>query len=211
MASSESLERLLSLVCATALLSACAEPSPPPPVIETASPLPAAIVGRNYTVDLNASGGKRPLSWTTGTPPAGLRLSADSGRLSGKPERPGSSCFKVSVQDAVGRSDTRLFDLRVTLDPALEITTERELPQATVAQPYSQRLEALGASGSLAWSSSNLSDDFRLDAGKGIIHGTPLRAGHFTFDVKLSDGAEQCAVKRLVLTVSPPVATESQD
>lgn len=190
------------VVFTIALLSACSEPSPPPPVIETPSPLRSALVGKYYSVGLKAREGKPPLSWS-GYPPAGFRLEAGSGQLSGKPERAGSFCFKVTVQDRAGRSDTKLFDLRITLDPALIITTERELPVATWDQPYSQKLEAMGASGSLNWSSSNLSDDFSLDS-KGVIQGKPKRPGSFTFDVKASDSANQCATKRLVLAVSPP-------
>ncbi|MGH8584512.1 MAG: Ig domain-containing protein [Gammaproteobacteria bacterium] len=203
MASPKNIKRVLLGACATALLSACSEPSPRPPAIETPSPLPGALVGKYYSVDLKAREGKPPLSWT-GYPPAGFRLEPGSGQLSGKAERAGSFCFNATVQDRAGRSDTKLFDLRITLDPALIISIERMLPKATVGQRYSQKMEAMGASGSLNWSSSNLSDDFSLDPSTGLMQGSPERPGSFTFDVKVSDSANQCATKRLVLAVSPP-------
>jgi hypothetical protein len=69
--------------------------------ITTTSPLPDAIAGKPYSVQLAASGGVSPYTWgaTGGSLPAGISLSS-SGMLSGTPTSTGSFSFTVQATDS---------------------------------------------------------------------------------------------------------------
>ncbi len=204
-----------------ALLVGCPTSLPPAPEITSASRLPNAKVGRPYSVSLKARGGEGLLSWS-GIPPAGLKLTPESGQITGSPDHEGNFRFKVSVKDSStpARSDSEIFALTISPNVPLAIATTSPLPSAGINQSYSKILEAIGAEGKLSWSSTNLTDedDFTLNQRTGAMEGTPKRTGTFTFDVKVTDSANQCATKRFVLgildilTASPlPAATEGQD
>ena len=90
----------------------------PPPVIDTASPLPSGTVGTAYSQAFAASGGTPPYSWsvTAGTLPAGLTLST-AGILSGTPTTVDNSNF--TVQATGGGTAIKLFSLMVNAGPKM--------------------------------------------------------------------------------------------
>lgn len=196
-------------VLSVALLAGCEESSPPlpsPPEITTASPLPRAIAGQEYAVALQARHGQPPLAWS-GSPPAGLQLEAQSGRITGTPGAEGSFPFEITVIDNARRSNTKSLEITITRDVPLAITTPSPLPGAIVGQRFVRRLNAIGGRGELSWSSSDLADDFTLDPSAGSIGGTPARAGTFSFYVRVTDGAGQCATRRFALAIDKLVIT----
>ena len=86
------------------------------PTISTVS-LPAGAVDTAYSQTLAATGGTTPYNWsvTSGTPPAGLSLSA-AGVLSGTPTAAGTSNFTVRVAGSDNASSTK--DFSVTINAA---------------------------------------------------------------------------------------------
>ena len=75
---------------------------PVPPVISTISPLPAGTNGVAYSQQFQAYAGVPPYTWSIrgGKLPAGLRLNATSGLLSGIPTASGISNFRIGVTDS---------------------------------------------------------------------------------------------------------------
>ncbi|HET9942457.1 MAG TPA: Ig domain-containing protein, partial [Terriglobia bacterium] len=71
-----------------------------PVTITTASPLPNATQGANYSQTLTASGGTTPYAWSivSGSLPAGLTRSGAT--ISGNPTSTGNSTFTVRVTDS---------------------------------------------------------------------------------------------------------------
>ncbi len=61
-----------------------------------------AIVGENYTLLLTVSGGTAPYHWRLqhGDLPPGLKLRAQSGKISGVPAEPGEYRFTIAVSDS---------------------------------------------------------------------------------------------------------------
>jgi hypothetical protein len=220
MVSKSNIRLLFFLVSFCVLYVGCGSPPPAPSLeIRTSSPLPNAQLGKAYMVHLKASGGEMPLTWS-GNPPANLKLEPHSGKITGSPDHTGSFRFEVTVSDnsTPARSDSKIFDLTINPNVPLAIFTQSTLPSAGIKQLYSKILQTTGAKGKLNWSSSNLTDDFALDPNTGAIKGIPERIGLFTFDVKVTDSANQCVTKRFVLGVlgittdSPlPEATEGQE
>ncbi len=93
-----------------------------PPVTQTVNPvltitttsLPDATVGILYSVQLAATAGTPPYTWSCADPPKGLSLSA-SGLLSGYLSETGTFKFTVTVVDSVG--DTASARLTLVVKP----------------------------------------------------------------------------------------------
>jgi len=85
-----------------------------PLAITTSSPLLSGATGLAYSQTLTASGGVPPYAWSisSGTPAAGLSLSAD-GAITGTPTAAGTSTFTIQVTDASKATATQSFTLTV--------------------------------------------------------------------------------------------------
>ena len=83
--------------------------------IATTSPLPLAAVGHTYNQVFQATGGFPPYKWSviSGRLPAGLKLNAVSGALSGTPTVVGTNNFRIGVADSIKQSVSNDFVLVV--------------------------------------------------------------------------------------------------
>jgi large repetitive protein len=75
--------------------------------------LPAATAAHAYRATLKVSGGAGGLQWSARGAPAGLRLDATTGRISGVPSAAGTFRFTVRVRDALGVVSAKTFVLSV--------------------------------------------------------------------------------------------------
>jgi hypothetical protein len=95
--------------------------NPPPLVVTTAGPLPAATVGSAYAASVAASGGTSPYHWSLpagSSLPGGLTLNPD-GTITGTPTTAGTSSVAVTVTDAAAPSPlTATKNLSITVAPA---------------------------------------------------------------------------------------------
>src|SRR5262245_56977961 len=175
----------------------------PPLSITTSSPLPNGTVGTEYSQSLAASGGAPPYVWsvTSGTPPAGLTLSA-AGVITGTPTTEGTANFTVQVRDNASQMTTKSFVLAVD-PPPLSITTASPLPNGAVGTSYSQSLAATGGTPPYTWSVTGAPTWLTLSAA-GVISGVPTAAGTANFTVQVRDNASRTSTKSFALTVDPP-------
>ncbi len=97
-------------------ITIAAAPQPIPVTITTTS-LPNARRNKNYSRALTASGGKTPYVWSiaAGALPAGLKLTASTGVISGKATRLGTFAFTVRVTDSQSPSATATKALSITV------------------------------------------------------------------------------------------------
>jgi len=88
-------------------------PTPIPPTILTADPLPPAKAGMPYDQTLTVTGGAGGFTWSLGRGGfPGLTLSA-TGQLSGIPAYGGGSFFQVLATDSNGDSHTKILNISV--------------------------------------------------------------------------------------------------
>jgi len=155
--------------------------------------MPTATAGAPYSLELLASGGTAPYTWsvTSGNPPPGLTLS-QAGLLSGTPTSQGYWSFQVQVSDGSSPAQTRGVSLGATVRYAsiLAVATSH-LPWAEAGAPYSVQLAAAGGAPPYTWS---LAAGHALPAGltlgpAGVISGTPTAAGGTTLVIDASDGS----------------------
>nr|WP_315990150.1 S-layer homology domain-containing protein [Desulforamulus aquiferis] len=78
--------------------------------------LPNGAEGTTYSTELNATGGKVPLSWaiTWGTLPEGLTLDTMTGVISGIPAISGDYSFIVTVTDTLGHTYSQTLNLSIS-------------------------------------------------------------------------------------------------
>src|SRR5207249_4221462 len=129
----------------------------PPPTITTPSRLPDGAQGYPYRVQLAATGGLPPYTWSFPPGsylPGGLNL-ASSGLISGT--APGAADYcpcPIQVTDSRGYSSVVGFTITVGPPPPPLTITTTSLPTAVANVPYSYQLTASGGLGSYTWSFS---------------------------------------------------------
>ncbi len=159
------------------------------PVITTVS-IPNSCSDNPFSVQLTASGGTLPLTWTsdTGTDlPTGLTFSS-SGLLSGTPtEIDTGFVLEAIVTDANGITDDATFTFDITESPTIT-TLEGDLDPFVQSTAYSFTLLATGGSTPYVWSvsSGDLPDGILLDSATGELSGTPTIQDEYTFTIRVT-------------------------
>jgi hypothetical protein len=181
------------------------------PQVTTTSPLPSAYNGTLYNQTLTVAGGKPGYTWSlsSGTPPAGITLSA-TGVLNGTPSAAGTSMFTVQVQDSNGKTGTAMMSLTVL--NGFNITTA-SVPDGYTSTAYSVMLNAAGGQSPYSnWQviSGALPTGLNIAAATGVISGTPTVTGPASFTVQVQDNLGMTTNKPFTLTVyTPPSITTS--
>ncbi len=96
------------------------------PVVIATKTIDAATSGSDYSFLLEASGGSEPYQWSIseGELPFGLEMS-ENGVIQGLPEVATLSPVAVTVTDASGRSNTRNFDIFVSVGQEIQTIAAR--------------------------------------------------------------------------------------
>ena len=171
--------------------------------------LPNAVQGTAYSQTLTATpaGGNYSYTLVTGALPPGLTL-ASNGALSGTPTAGGNYSFAVKATGWGMCQKTQSYTLLVT-GTCTAITLEpATLPGATVGAAYSQSLTASPVGTyTFAVTQGALPNGLALAAQTGVLSGTPLAGGTFSFRVTAT-GAGGCTGSRnYVVGVSCGVLT----
>ena len=99
---------------------------------------------------------------------------------------------------------SRLYETwawRIAPDP-LAITTATPLPPGAVGTPYSKSIDVTGGVGSPIFSFAGGTPPPGLPLISGVLNGTPLASGTFSFTIRVAD-ANGSATKAFTLTIGP--------
>jgi len=178
----------------------------------TTTSLPSGTLGVPYNSFVNAAGAPLPFTWSviSGSLPAGLTFlttsTSNSTEISGTPTLLGTSKFSVQVTDSSGASVTQALSITINPPPPLSVATG-SLPDGTVNMPYTPfTLQASSGVAPYTWSLINgtaLPLGLSL-ASDGVISGTPIESGMFSFTVQVKDSATptpQTATATLGITI----------
>src|SRR5579859_4326728 len=188
--------------------------------------LPDAIVGKPYSIALQAIGGTAPFAWSMalGQLPAGLTLST-AGVLSGTPTiaNPAPTAFTVQVQDSGSPAQFKSLALTIRVPAPLLITpASGALPDALANVAYNTALTTTGGIGPVTWSvlAGSLPPGISLSA-TGALSGTSTVVGNYAFTIQAADSGtpQQKTIVSYTLTVASsftvsfavqPSSTQSQ-
>jgi hypothetical protein len=178
---------LIVSACAVAVAATAAGAAvPPAPLQITTTSLPGATPGQPYTVQLQATGGTQPYTWSlTRTDlyplPPDLSLNYSTGLISGTAGSPPVNLATtysvyVNVMDATDTIVGTGFSIVLTpaglvTPPApLQITTA-SIPDASFNTGYSLQMQATGGTTPYYWSASNLPQGFTMSQ-SGVLSGS---------------------------------------
>ena len=192
----------------------------PQPLQITTTTLSDGTVGTYYQQSLSATGGQTPYQWflpdgTVSLPPAvsgDLSFDTASGTISGTPATSGTYTFPVAVLDSGNPPTVVTQQFSITIRSAaspLQITTTT-LNEGTNGSFYTQTIQATGGTPPYNWSipsySANPPSNLTL-ATNGVLSGTLVTNGTFSFDVEVADAAANTFDQTLTLYVAtPPLA-----
>ena len=146
-------------------------------------------VGKPYSQTFTASGGTAPYTWSvvTGTLPTGLSLVAGTGVVSGTPITAGTFAFTLRATDAAAKIGQKAYG-GVVAGNLLTITPTK-LPQLIVSSAIAVQFTASGGTSPYTWDiqTGALPAGLSLNAGTGLISGTPTTAGAYSFTLRATD------------------------
>ena len=166
---------------------------------------------RFVSVNATGTGSDAAAAWSvqSGALPPGVALSAD-GRLSGTPSAEGSFVFVVKADLQNGNPvATREYTLVVRQPVGVQSPPGSQERQAgEVGIRFTKSFTATGGSGTYTWSVSSgaLPAGIALDAKKGTISGTPLRAGSYQFHLTATDSEGRAATTSNAVRVATRLA-----
>jgi hypothetical protein len=178
------------------------------PLKITTTSLDEAVTGVRFSQTVQAVGGTAPYRWTitSGSLPAGLTLSPDTGTISGTAVKTGTSTFTITVTDS-DTPNARTASLSTSIDVVEPLTfIVPATPDGVVGLPYQTitPTHVTGGSGSYTWSitSGKLPAKLRFDKRTGTISGTiksSAELGPDNFTITVADANDP------TITASEPV------
>ncbi|MEO6325223.1 MAG: ice-binding family protein, partial [Thermoanaerobaculia bacterium] len=175
--------------------------------------LPNGVVGTPYNQIVTATGGTAPYTFTvsSGALPNGLLLAGATGAISGIPTAPGTFSFTITATDSLGCNGTRLYEMSIAgLGCNVIALSPTTLPPGATQIPYSQAITASGGTAPYTFTiaSGALPPGLSLSTA-GLISGTPLSQGLFTFRIRATDAQGCIGERNYTITILPlaPVNT----
>lgn len=168
--------------------------------------LPNGAIGTAYNQSVSGSGGTAPYTFSvsSGTLPTGLTLNSATGAITGSPVNAGTFNFSITAVDANGCLGTRAYTIGIAAIGCPVITlTPAALPSAAVGNPYNQTIIASGgvAPYTFAVSAGALPTGLTLNPTTGVISGTPITTGFFSFTISARD-ANGCPGSTSALSIT---------
>jgi hypothetical protein len=145
--------------------------------------------------------GTQPYNWSASGLPLGMRIDADSGVISGTPQRAGTFAVTVTLRDLAGDADTVAYEIVVNPPPGI---FDETVPNAEVGRPYTYGLTPENGTPPFTWSATDLPPVITIGPNNGVLSGTPNAEGTSQVTVTIRDRVGASRPKQFTFTVDPP-------
>jgi hypothetical protein len=185
----------------------------PAPLTLAITSLPNGTVNVPYSSTIGVNGGTAPYSCTitTGTLPAGLKLTAAGCLVSGTPTVAGTVNLTVKATDSSSPQETTVGPVSLTIEPASLMLTVSTLPNGTVNVPYTSTIGVTGGTSpySCIITNGTLPAGLTLTSSGCLVSGTPTVAGTVKLTVKATDSSnpQETTTGPVSLTINPAAPT----
>jgi hypothetical protein len=161
-------------------------------------------VAYNQTVSKTNGTGAATFAVASGSLPTGLSINAGTGVISGTPTATGTFNFDITATDTVGSTTTKSYS--ILINPAI-IVSPTTLPDTTLNVAYSQTVVATNGTGTKTFSISagSLPTGLSLNAGTGVISGTPTVANSYNFTVRATDSVGATTDQAYTVVINPAI------
>ncbi|MFI5363539.1 MAG: beta strand repeat-containing protein, partial [Elusimicrobiota bacterium] len=176
--------------------------SPPPPVI-TSSLAASGIAGSAFGYQIAAT--NSPTTFSAANLPAGLKVNAISGLITGTPISSGTARVVLGAANAAGAGAAALI---LTIKPPAPVITSALAASGNLGTPFKYQIEAVNSPTS--FNAANLPGGLSVDASNGLITGMPTAMG--TSDVVLTAvNAGGASTATAHFTISASLVTAAAD
>ncbi len=171
--------------------------------------LPNGTAGTAYssqTISATPAGTTYSFSVTVGALPNGLTLNSATGLLSGTPTANGTFNFTVTATGFGTCTGTRAYNVIISC-PTITVNPATTGP-GTAGTAFSQAFTQSGGVGTINWTfTGTLPPGLSLNAGTGVLSGTPTTAGSFNFTIIATDANNCAGSNAYTLTINCPAVT----
>ena len=182
------------------------------PLTVVTTSLPAGEIGRSYSQNVTAGGGRTPYTWSvsSGSLPPGVSFSQPTAaaRLAGTPTSAGTYTFTLRVVDSGSPTRSASQTFTITVAQALSITTST-LPAGKVGTAYAATVTVSGGVSPYQWALQNGGfptglgfDSSTVTLATVRITGTPTATGNYSFTLRVADALGATTNKKFTVTVS---------
>ena len=159
------------------------------PFTITTTQLKNGIKDHSYNDFLSSSGGFGRIKWSVyaGKLPDGLKLSKDSGIISGTPVE---SSFETIIFEAIDENNNHIYkDLTIHIADVLQIETQ-SFPDSLIHENYSELIQVVGGIPPLDFQiAGQLPSGLTMNEHTGLLYGIPDEASYVNFKVIVSDSS----------------------
>jgi large repetitive protein len=183
-----------------------------PTLALTPATLPNATQGTVYSQTITASGGVAPYTYamSSGSLPAGLTLTANSGVLSGTPTVSGNYSFTVTATDSSTGSGpyTKTISYVLQIAAGAPVITTASLPAGTVGSVYpSTTIAVSGGTAPYTYQITAGALPAGLQLVNGVLSGTPTAGGTFPLTAQVTDANGKTGTQNYTLVIAAATVT----
>jgi hypothetical protein len=170
-------------------------------LISTSGPGEISVgTGRQLTLSATG-GGATAFVWSVsaGSLPPGMQVTpfVTTTGLTGAARVPGLYTFTLRATDATNSANfaERVYSLRIVpmqiVSPPVELMNAPELPPGSVGAPYSHQLRVAGGAGGYSFTALSGTPPGLALTSTGLLSGTPQQSGSYSFEVLVTDAANE--------------------
>lgn len=178
------------------------------PTITSPTSAPGTV-GVAFTYNITATGS--PTSFAASPLPGGLVVNTTTGAITGTPTGTGPTVVMLSATNATGTSNAASLTITVAPAGVAPVVTSATSAPGTVGAAFTYDITATGSPTSYA--ATGLPAGLSVNAGTGVITGTPTASGSTTVSLTATNGNGTSSPVSLTITVAPagvaPVITSA--